>query len=93
MPKTRIEKDARVVYYADGGSAPYRGPFPAIVEKVYPVDKYNKDAPQHVDLRVFFGGINGPSHLKTNVPWALEPTKYHYGDVPADWAWPEPETS
>lgn len=92
MPKPKVEKDSRVVYYAEGGSsAPYRGPFPAIVEKVHPVEQDKKSEPPNVDLRVYFNGLEGQPHVKTNVRWALEPTKHHYGDVPADWAWPEAE--
>lgn len=90
MPKAKVEQGARVVYYAEGGStAPYRGPFPAIVEKVHPVEQDRKAEPPNVDLRVYFNGIGGQAHMKTDVSWALEPTKHHYGDVPAEWAWPE----
>lgn len=86
--QTTLVKDAQVVYYAEG--QPYKGPFPAVVEKVHPVDKDKKAEPAKLDLRVFFGGIDGPFHLKTNVPFALEPTKHHWSWLPLDWAWPEP---
>lgn len=90
MPKAKIEKDARIVYYAEGGAGTaYRGPFPAIVENVYPIDKERKSEPPNVDLRVYFNGLDGQAHTKTNVAYALEPTKHHYGEVPADWPWPD----
>lgn len=87
MAHTTLQKDSRVVYYAEG--RPYKGPFPALVEAVHPVDKDNKSEPPRLDLRVFFGDIDGPSHLKTSVPYALEPTKHHWGPLPDAYAWPE----
>lgn len=91
MPKNPIlEKDTKVVYYAEG--TPYKGPFPALVEKVYPVDKDNKAEPPRLDLRVFFGDIDGQHHVKTSVPYSLEPMKHHWGYIPDSWNWPEPST-
>lgn len=81
-------KDAKVVYYAEG--QPYKGPFPALVEVVHPVDKDKKAEPPRLDLNVFFNGIEGQVHTKTNVPFALEPTKHHWSWMPLDWPWPEP---
>ena len=89
MAKTpTLEKDSKVVYYSEG--TPYKGPFPALVEKVHPVEKDKKNEPQRLDLRVFFGDIDGQSHLKTNVPYSLEPKKHHWGPLPDSWKWPEP---
>lgn len=88
MPKQNLEKNSKVVYYAEG--QPYRGPFPALVEKVYPVEKDKKSEPPRLDLRVFFAEIDGQSHFKTNVPYALEPTKHHWGPLPDSWEWPKP---
>lgn len=88
MPKTTLTQGSRVVYYAEG--SPFKGPFAALVEKVHPVEKDKKAEPPRLDLKVFFGGIDGQSHLKTNVQFALEPTKHHWGWLPEGWAWPEP---
>jgi hypothetical protein len=88
MAKT-VQVDDKVVYYAEG--EPYTGPFPARVVAVHPVAQEKKSEPQKVDLKVFFQGLDGKSHTKTNVPYALDPTKHHWGDIPADWIWPEPE--
>ncbi len=87
MSKSKFEKGSKIVYYAEG--TPYTGPFPAFIEEVHPVDKDNKSAPPAVDLRVHFNGLNASPHVKTNVKYALEPTKHHWSEVPADWAWPE----
>src|SRR6185503_1382031 len=88
MAKTALELDAKVVYYAEGN--PYQGPFPALVKKIYPIDKDRKSEPADLDLQVFFGEIDGKAHAKTNVPFSLEPKKHHWSWAPADWKWPEP---
>lgn len=88
MARQNLQKDSKVVYYAEG--QPYTGPFPALVELVHPVDKDNKSEPPRLDLRVFFGAIDGQAHTKTNVPYSLEPKKHHWGPLPDAWTWPEP---
>lgn len=88
MPKPKVQKDSRVVYYAEGGASPYKGPFPALVEQVYPPEKGKENEPPPVDLRVYFNGLEGQAHLKTNVKYAVEPTKHCWGDLPLDWKWP-----
>lgn len=89
MPKTKYESGTKIVYYAEG--APYSGPHPAFIERVHPVDKDDKAAPLRVDLKVYFNGLENTAHTKTNVPYSLEPQKHHWGDIPADWPWPEPK--
>lgn len=89
MARTKLEKDARVVYYAEG--KPYTGPYPALVEVVHPVEKDSKGEPSDLDLRVFFGPIDGTAHLKTRVKFSTEPKKHHWSWVPDSWAWPELE--
>ncbi len=87
-----LQKGTRVVYYAEG--APYKGPFPALVEVVHPVEKDKKSEPPQLDLRVFFGQTDGPSHLKTVVPFTLEPKKHHWSYMPDEYKWPEsPQSS
>ena len=94
MAKSKVQKDSRIVYYAEGGSsAPYKGPFPALVEKVYPAEKGAEAVPPNVDLRVYFNGLDGQSHLKTSVKYAVEPTKHCWGDLPLDWKWPDAAAS
>lgn len=88
MARQTLEKGSKVVYYAEG--QPYKGPFPAVVETVHPVEKDKKAEPPRLDLNVFFGDIEGPSHRKTNVPHSLEPMKHHWGPIPDAWVWPEP---
>ena len=77
-----------MVYYAEG--QPYKGPYPALVDVVHPVEKDNKAEPPKLNLRVFFNGVDGQAHTKTAVPFALEPTKHHWSWLPLDWPWPEP---
>jgi hypothetical protein len=61
-----------------------------LVEKVHPVDKDRKSEPSSLDLKVFFGAIDGPSHPKSNVKFSLEPKKHHWSWMPDAWKWPEP---
>ena len=86
MPKTTLEPGAKVVYYAEG--QPYKGPFAAVVDVVYPVEKDRKSEPPDLDLTVFFGEIDGKGHKKSRVSFSLEPSKHHWGWVPSDWPWP-----
>lgn len=91
MPKLNVQKDSRIVYYAEGGSsAAYKGPFPALVEKVYPTEKgkESESVLPNVDLRVYFNGLDGQAHLKTDVKFAIEPTKHCWSELPLDWKWP-----
>lgn len=88
MSSETFEVGTRVVYYAEG--VPYKGPFPAFIEAVHPPEKGRKVVLPDVDLKVYFSGIEGPTHSKTRVKYAAEPQKHCWGKLPDGWTWPEP---
>jgi hypothetical protein len=77
-----------VVYYAEG--KPFKGPFPALVDLVHEQEEDDESLQPKINLRVFFSGLENEPTVKTNVPYSLDPQKFHWGHVPGDWTWPEP---